>query len=150
MNRYWAALLSLLLALCGCDRVIHVRYVSPIELIADPIFHHLQKIIVIGYFYADGNRSVLCDSRESYERNLQTNCVIVSHSRSRNVNPADWKRFDKKYVIISGRFEADLLYRLTPYKGTIGSVDRLQEWLSRADYDRAIRDELAKLPRQSD
>ena len=92
--------------------------VSLIQLIARPDDFDGEYVRVLGFYRHEFEGNALYLHREDYE-----------HGLSKNAFWLDGKpEYDKRYVLVQGRFNATRLGHLGAFSGTIENLTRIQRW----------------------
>jgi hypothetical protein len=129
-------LVLLLAAIAPAPLAERPQSVSLVQLLASPEKHHGQFVRVEGFLHNKFEDSALYLSKPDGDFLIGKNALWVSYSDEVQMQPrgdADNSKdrglsyFDRKFVLLEGRFDKDVLGHMGAYSGGLTGVTRIME-----------------------
>ncbi|MDQ1097577.1 MULTISPECIES: hypothetical protein [Chryseobacterium] len=101
--------------------------ISMLRLIVTPEKYHNKTVQVIGYLNLEFEGNAIYFHQEDYEKGSSRNGMWVDFSEDL-IHKKDLKKFNKKYVIIIGKFDMNSKGHMGMFGGSLKNISRLDEW----------------------
>lgn len=101
--------------------------ISMLRLIVTPEKYHNKTVQIIGYLNLEFEGNAIYFHQEDYEKGSSRNGMWVDLSEDL-VHKIDLKKYNKKYVIIVGKFDMNSKGHMGMFGGSIKNISRLDEW----------------------
>ncbi|SMP17594.1 hypothetical protein [Chryseobacterium profundimaris] len=101
--------------------------ISMLRLIVTPEKYHNKTVQIIGYLNLEFEGNAIYFHKEDYDKRLSENAMWVNFSDDL-VKKTDFKKYNKKYVIIVGKFDMNSKGHMGMFGGTIKNISRLDVW----------------------
>lgn len=101
--------------------------ISMLRLIVTPEKYHNKTVQVIGYLNLEFEGNAVYFHQEDYEKGSSRNGMWVDFNEDL-VHKKDLKKYNKKYVIIVGKFDMNSKGHMGIFGGTLKNISRLDEW----------------------
>lgn len=101
--------------------------ISLVRLIATPEKYDGKTIQIIGYLNLEFEGNAVYLHQEDYEKSLSKNSFWVDFSKEIK-SKTDIMKYNKKYVIIVGRFNLKSKGHMGMFGGSIENISRLDIW----------------------
>ncbi|WP_027387978.1 hypothetical protein [Chryseobacterium gregarium] len=101
--------------------------ISMLRLIVTPEKYHNKTVQIIGYLNLEFEGNAIYFHQEDYEKGSSRNGMWVDFSEDL-VHKIDLKKYNKKYVIIVGKFDMNSKGHMGMFGGSIKNISRLDEW----------------------
>ncbi|WP_042719987.1 hypothetical protein [Flavobacterium sp. B17] len=101
--------------------------ISMLRLIVTPEKYHNKTVQIIGYLNLEFEGNAIYFHQEDYEKGSSRNGIWVSFSDDL-VKKIDLKKYNKKYVIIVGKFDMNSKGHMGMFGGSLKNISRLDEW----------------------
>lgn len=101
--------------------------ISMLRLIVTPEKYHNKTVQIIGYLNLEFEGNAIYFHQEDYEKGLSENAMWVNFSDDL-AKKTDLKKYNKKYVIIVGKFDMNSKGHMGMFGGTIKNISRLDVW----------------------
>ncbi|ROH99611.1 hypothetical protein [Chryseobacterium daecheongense] len=101
-------------------------HISLVRLIATPEKYHNKIIEVVGYLNLEFEGDAIYLHQEDYEKAILKNAFWVEFSN--DINKKGLMKYNKKYVIIRGRFNMNENGHMGLFGGEIQNITRLDSW----------------------
>ncbi|SEN56058.1 hypothetical protein [Niastella yeongjuensis] len=101
--------------------------VSLVKLIANPEKYNGKRIQVIGYLHLEFEGKAIYLHEEDFKHAISENSFWVNFS-SKLAEKQDLKKFNNKYVIVIGTFNANERGHMGMFGGTLDNIVRLDLW----------------------
>lgn len=120
-----AMTLVLAIAVCANAQKSEPLDASLIQLIANPEKYDGKFVRVIGYLLLELEGNALYLHREDYEAQLVKNAIGVDPNSDME---KDRGKFDRKYVLLEGIFDARNLSHMGLFSGELRKISRADVW----------------------
>ena len=101
--------------------------ISMLRLIVTPEKYHNKTVQIIGYLNLEFEGNAIYFHKEDYENGSSRNGIWVSINDELAKNK-DLKKYNKKYVIIVGKFDMNSKGHMGMFGGSLKNITRLDEW----------------------
>lgn len=101
--------------------------ISMLRLIVTPEKYHNKTVQIIGYLNLEFEGNAIYFHKEDYDNGLSENAMWVNFSDDL-AKKTDLKKYNKKYVIIVGKFDMNSKGHMGMFGGTIKNISRLDVW----------------------
>lgn len=101
--------------------------ISMLRLIVTPEKYHNKTVQIIGYLNLEFEGNAIYFHQEDYEIGSSRNGMWVSFNDD-VVKKKDLEKYNKKYVIIKGKFDMNSKGHMGMFGGTIKNISRLDVW----------------------
>jgi hypothetical protein len=101
--------------------------ISMLRLIVTPEKYHNKTVQIIGYLNLEFEGNAIYFHQEDYEKGSSRNGIWVDFSDDL-VHKKDLKKYNKKYVIIVGKFDMNSKGHMGMFGGSLKNISRLNEW----------------------
>ncbi|WP_295203798.1 hypothetical protein [uncultured Chryseobacterium sp.] len=101
--------------------------ISMLRLIVTPEKYHNKTVQVIGYLNLEFEGNAIYFHQEDYEKGSLRNGMWVDFNEDL-VHKKDLKKYNKKYVIIVGKFDMNSKGHMGMFGGSLKNISRLDEW----------------------
>jgi hypothetical protein len=101
--------------------------ISMLRLIVNPEKYHNKTVQIIGYLNLEFEGNAIYFHKEDYENGSSRNGMWVSFSDEISTKK-DLKKYNKKYVIIVGKFDMNAKGHMSMFGGSLKNISRLDEW----------------------
>jgi hypothetical protein len=129
-------LVLLLAAMAPTRPAERPQAVSLVQLLASPEKYHGQLVRIEGFLHNKFENSALYLSKQDGDFLIGKNAVWVSYSDEVQLQPRDDTKskkerglsyFDRKFVLLEGRFDKDVRGHMGAYSGGLTGVTRIME-----------------------
>ncbi|WP_234109155.1 hypothetical protein [Chryseobacterium sp. R2A-55] len=101
--------------------------ISMLRLIVTPEKYHNKTVQIIGYLNLEFEGNAIYFHKEDYENGSSRNGMWVSFNDELE-KKKDLKKYNKKYVIIVGKFNMNSKGHMGMFGGSLKNITRLDEW----------------------
>ncbi|NML58844.1 hypothetical protein [Chryseobacterium cheonjiense] len=101
--------------------------ISMLRLIVTPEKYHNKTVQIIGYLNLEFEGNAIYFHKEDYEKGSSRDGMWVNFSDDL-AKKTDFKKYNKKYVIIKGKFDMNSKGHMGMFGGTIKNISRLDVW----------------------